>query len=74
VSIQYPDDERVAIRDFTLTIRLGEHVAFVGANGSGKTTLVKLLCRLYDPSGLVDPQDCPIADVRGAISGIFLAL
>jgi ATP-binding cassette subfamily B protein len=26
-------------------------VALVGANGSGKTTLVKLLCRLYDPTG-----------------------
>ena len=49
VSFQYPHEERVAIRDFTFTIRPGEHVAFVGANGAGKTTLVKLLCRLYDP-------------------------
>jgi ATP-binding cassette subfamily B protein len=23
----------------------------VGENGSGKTTLIKLLCRLYDPTG-----------------------
>ena len=51
VSFQYPHEERVAIRDFTLTIKPGEHVAFVGANGAGKTTLVKLLCRLYDPTG-----------------------
>jgi ATP-binding cassette subfamily B protein len=26
-------------------------VALVGENGSGKTTLIKLLCRLYDPTG-----------------------
>ena len=77
VSFQYPHEERVAIRDFTFTIRPGEHVAFVGANGSGKTTLVKLLCRLYDPSGgritidEADLRDYPIADIRGAVSGIF---
>jgi ATP-binding cassette subfamily B protein len=77
VSFQYPHEERVAIRDFTFTIRPGEHVAFVGANGSGKTTLVKLLCRLYDPSGGritidgADLRDYPIADARGAVSGIF---
>lgn len=77
VSFQYSHEERVAIRDFTFTIRPGEHVAFVGANGAGKTTLVKLLCRLYDPSeGRItidgaDLRDYPIADVRGAVSGIF---
>jgi ATP-binding cassette subfamily B protein len=77
VSFQYSHDDRVAIRDFTFTIRPGEHVAFVGANGAGKTTLVKLLCRLYDPSeGRItidgaDLRDYPIADVRGAVSGIF---
>ena len=77
VSFQYPHEERVAVRDFTFTIRPGEHVAFVGANGAGKTTLVKLLCRLYDPSGGritvdgVDIRDYPIADMRSAVSGIF---
>jgi ATP-binding cassette subfamily B protein len=77
VSFQYPHEERVAVRDFTFTIKPGEHVAVVGANGAGKTTLVKLLCRLYDPtSGRitidgVDLRDYAIADVRGAVSGIF---
>ncbi|MDP3091797.1 MAG: ABC transporter ATP-binding protein [Nitrospira sp.] len=77
VSFQYPHEERVAVRDFTFTIKPGEHVAFVGANGAGKTTLVKLLCRLYDPtSGRItidgtDLRDYAIADVRGAVSGIF---
>ncbi|MBL8037294.1 MAG: ABC transporter ATP-binding protein [Nitrospira sp.] len=77
VSFQYPHEERVAIQDFTFSIKPGEHVAFVGANGAGKTTLVKLLCRLYDPSGgriLIDGTDLchyDITDVRGAVSGIF---
>lgn len=77
VSFRYPHEERVAIRDFTFSIKPGEHVAFVGANGAGKTTLVKLLCRLYDPSNgrimidQTDLRDYPIADVRGAVSGIF---
>ena len=77
VSLQYPHEERVAIRNLTFTIRPGEHVAFVGANGAGKTTLVKLLCRLYDPSGGritidgADLRDYSIADVRAAVSGIF---
>ncbi|MEK7300242.1 MAG: ABC transporter ATP-binding protein, partial [Nitrospirota bacterium] len=77
VSFQYPHEERIAVRDFTFTIKPGEHVAFVGANGAGKTTLVKLLCRLYDPTsgritiGGTDLRDYAIADVRGAVSGIF---
>ncbi len=77
VSFQYPNEERVAIRDFSFSIKPGEHVAFVGANGAGKTTLVKLLCRLYDPTGGritidgTDLRDYPIADVRGAVSGVF---
>jgi ATP-binding cassette subfamily B protein len=77
VSFQYPHEERVAIREFTFSIRAGEHVAFVGANGAGKTTLVKLLCRLYDPKGGritidgTDLRDYSVADLRGAVSGIF---
>src|SRR5512141_37018 len=77
VSFQYPHEERVAIRDLTFSIGPGEHVAFVGANGAGKTTLVKLLCRLYDPSGgriMVDYEDLrnySLVDVRGAVSGVF---
>ena len=51
VSFQYPTGTRKVFEDISLTIRPGEVVALVGENGSGKTTLVKLLCRLYDPTG-----------------------
>ncbi len=51
VSFRYPEGARKVLEEVSLTIRPGEVIALVGANGSGKTTLVKLLCRLYDPSG-----------------------
>ena len=51
VSFKYPEGNRKVFDDISLTIRPGEVVALVGENGSGKTTLIKLLCRLYDPTG-----------------------
>jgi ATP-binding cassette subfamily B protein len=51
VSFHYPDSNRAILQDVSLEIQPGEHIALVGENGSGKTTLVKLLCRLYDPTG-----------------------
>jgi ATP-binding cassette subfamily B protein len=51
VSFHYPMSDRKVLEDISLVIRPGEVVALVGENGSGKTTLVKLLCRLYDPTG-----------------------
>jgi len=55
VTFRYPGTDRVALRDFSLTIPAGRTVAILGANGAGKTTLIKLLCRFYDPeSGRVE--------------------
>ncbi len=51
VSFQYPEGSRKVLEDISLHINPGEVVALVGENGSGKTTLIKLLCRLYDPTG-----------------------
>ena len=42
---------RRVLHEVSFTIKRGETVAVVGRNGSGKTTIVKLLARLYDPSG-----------------------
>jgi ATP-binding cassette subfamily B protein len=74
VTFRYPEGDREVLRDVTLRIGAGEHVAIVGRNGSGKTTLVKLLCRLYDPvAGQItldgiDLREFEPAELRGRLT------
>ena len=49
VSFSYVKD-RPLIRDFSLDVKPGTHVAIVGKTGAGKTTLINLLMRFYDCS------------------------
>jgi ATP-binding cassette subfamily B protein len=50
VSFAYPSaPDRTVLHDINLSIRPGEHVAFVGPSGSGKSTLANLLLGLYAP-------------------------
>jgi ATP-binding cassette, subfamily B, bacterial len=51
VSFAYRADSRPILSGLDLTIEAGTSLAIVGQNGAGKTTLVKLLSRLYDPTG-----------------------
>ena len=77
IHFKYPTSNRDVLKDISLTIHPGEHVALVGENGSGKTTLVKMLCRLYDPdSGKIlfnntDLKDLDATAIRHQISVIF---
>ena len=50
VSFSYLPDVPV-IEDFSLRVKKGQTIAFVGASGSGKTTLLSLLPRFYDVQG-----------------------
>ena len=51
VSFRYKEDMEETLKDISLKVQPGEHIAIVGYNGAGKTTLIKLLMRLYDPTG-----------------------
>jgi ATP-binding cassette, subfamily B, bacterial len=51
VSFAYPGTDRLVLEDVTLDLPAGAIVAIVGENGAGKSTLVKLLAKLYEPSG-----------------------
>lgn len=50
VSFRYGDGANWVLRNVSLTIRAGEHVAIVGPTGCGKTTLAKLILGLLDPT------------------------
>jgi ATP-binding cassette subfamily B protein len=49
VTFSYPDRDPI-LKQVSLHIRPGEHIALVGVNGAGKSTLVKLLMGLYQPA------------------------
>ena len=50
VNFQYEKNQPYVLKNFSLVIRPGEHLAVVGLNGAGKTTLIKLICGLIDPT------------------------
>jgi ATP-binding cassette subfamily B protein len=67
VSFSYAGAKERALSNINLQIKPGESLALVGENGSGKTTLIKLLTRLYDPTGgriLLDGLDLQEWDVE----------
>lgn len=60
VSFAYVKAGPAVIEDFSLHVREGEHVAFVGPSGSGKSTLANLVLGLYKPSrGTIRIDGCP---------------
>ena len=49
-NLSYAYGDTFAVKDVTLTVKLGDFVALVGPNGSGKSTLIKLALGLLKPS------------------------
>jgi osmoprotectant transport system ATP-binding protein len=51
VSKQFPGASRAAVDDCSLEVEAGSFVCLVGPSGCGKTTLLKMVNRLYEPTG-----------------------
>jgi len=77
VSFAYPGSHRLALDDITLRLPAGSVVAVVGENGAGKSTLIKLLAKMYEPTGgeiLLDGRPLrrmPPAAWRSRLTGAF---
>ncbi|SHO45601.1 ABC transporter ATP-binding protein [Anaerocolumna xylanovorans] len=77
VSFRYPNSERDILKNFSIHISPGERLALVGINGAGKTTLVKLLTRLYEPTGGrilingIDIKEYDLTQYRKLFSVVF---
>jgi ATP-binding cassette, subfamily B, bacterial len=77
VSFSYPGQTRQVLSNVSFSLRPTERIALVGENGQGKTTIVKLLTRLYDPTGGrilldgVDLRDYELEDLWKEIGVIF---
>lgn len=65
VSFRYPQSETNVLTNISFELMKGEKLALVGENGAGKTTLIKLLLRLYDPTGgQIFMDGVPVQDYR----------
>ncbi len=82
VSFRYKDASvnftpRNALENISLTIRPGEHVAFVGPSGGGKTTLASIVARFWDVRegsvkiGGVNVKDIPKKELMDTVSFVF---
>lgn len=73
VDFQYHDSDTPTLRNFNLSIKAGETIAFVGGSGAGKTTVLNLVIGfLKTTSGeiLIDGQDLKSLDLRSYRSHI----
>lgn len=77
VSFRYKEGAEDALHNINLTIREGEHVAFVGPSGSGKTTLARLIARFFDPTtgtvkiGSADVKNMDQKTLMDTVSFVF---
>jgi ATP-binding cassette subfamily B protein len=77
VSFCYPGQTRLVLSNVSFKLQPTERIALVGENGQGKTTIVKLLTRLYDPTGGrilldgVDLREYQVEDLWKEIGVIF---
>ncbi|MCR4618626.1 MAG: ABC transporter ATP-binding protein/permease [Lachnospiraceae bacterium] len=77
VTYRYKDALRDAVNDVSISIKPGEHVAFVGPSGSGKTTLAELMVRFFDVTsgeiliGGTNVRNIPQNELMKQVSFVF---
>ena len=77
VSYRYEDTAVDAVKDLSLIIREGQHVAFVGPSGGGKSTTAALIARFFDVTegairiGGVNVKDIPQKELMDMVSFVF---
>ena len=75
ISFGYAKLNAPLIRDFSMHIKPGNKVAFVGASGCGKSTLAKLISGLYEPwSGEILFDGKPIREIDRSVFTSSLAV
>lgn len=77
VSYRYQGARRDAVKDVSIRIESGKHIALVGPSGSGKTTLAQLMVRFFDVSkgeiliGGVNVKDISQKELMQMVSFVF---
>lgn len=67
VSYRYDGAADDAIRNISLDIKAGEHIAFVGPSGGGKSTLAKLIARFADvKSGSIEIGGANVKNIKAS--------
>ncbi|MCA6220223.1 heme ABC transporter ATP-binding protein/permease CydC [Photorhabdus antumapuensis] len=61
ISFTYPDQSMAVLKNISLCLKAGEHIALLGKTGCGKSTLLQLLTRAWDTdSGSICLNQYPI--------------
>ena len=77
VSYRYHDAAGDAVSDLNISIKQGEHVAFVGPSGGGKSTTAALIARFFDVTngavniGGINVKDIPQKELMNLVSFVF---
>lgn len=75
VTFGYSSLAEPIIKDFSLSIKPGQKIAFVGASGCGKSTISKLVSGLYKPwSGEILYDGKPITEINRSVFTSSLAV
>lgn len=77
VSYRYDGATGDAVNDLSISIKAGQHVAFVGPSGGGKSTTAALIARFFDVTkgaisiGGVNVKDIPQKKLMNMVSFVF---